>query len=352
MKTTLIYALHSGGLYGTERMALATAQGLRNDFDIVVFAPDGEALAEARRLGFATCAFKSPIDFAIQLRPFFARHQQLAFIATGVVHSLAAVAWNALYRRQLTHLHVVHGGADELSSYGRKRRLNGTHVTFVAVSDFVRTRLIANGVRADKIIVVENFLTYDHILRCRKRPKFARAGLTKLVVVSRVDPIKRIDLLLNALDQTPELGQVSIRVLGTGWDLDTMRARAAERNPNVTFVGFTSEVEKELAASDLLVHLCPNEPFGLAILEAMAAGVPVLVPNSGGAGSLVEDGATGFHFEANNAQSLATHIRSLLDASPDLLNDVVSRGRKSLVERFSQTAGISNYRQLLEGGSV
>lgn len=351
MKTRLIYALHSGGLYGTERMALATAEGLKADFEVIFFAPDGEALAEARRLGFETRAFQSQIDFAIQLRPFFARNKRLALIATGVVHSLAAIGWNKLYRRQLTHLHVVHGGTDELLSYGRKRRLNSAQVTFVAVSDFVRTRLVANGVRADKIVVVENFLTYDRIFRCPKRPRFARVGLTNLVVVSRVDPIKRIDLLLDALDQTPELDRVSIRVLGTGWDLDALRARAAERNPNVTFVGFTPDVQKELASTDLLVHLCPNEPFGLAILEAMAAGVPVLVPNSGGAGSLVEDGSTGFHFEANDAYSLATQIKTLLQAQPDLLNQVVLHGQRSLVGRFSQKVGIANYRQLLEGES-
>jgi glycosyltransferase involved in cell wall biosynthesis len=246
----------------------------------------------------------------------------------------------------------VHGGADEILSYGRKRRLNFANVTFVAVSDFVRTRLIANGVRADKIVVVENFLTYDRIFTSPKRPRFARPGVTNLVVVSRVDPIKRVELLLDALDQTPELDQVSIRVLGTGWDLKALRARAAKRNPNVVFVGFTSDVPDELAAADLLVHLCPNEPFGLAILEAMAAGVPVLVPNSGGAGSLVEDGATGFHFEANDAQSLADQIKTLLDAPSDLLNKVVYEGRKSLVGRFSQSAGITSYRQLLERKSL
>jgi glycosyltransferase involved in cell wall biosynthesis len=352
MKTLLIYALHSGGLYGTERMALATAAGLQDNFEIVVFAPAGAALVEARRLGFVARAFGSPLDFARQLRPFFARNQKLAFIATGVVHSLAAVIWNKLYRRQLTHLHVVHGGADELLSYGRKRKLNSADLTFVAVSDFVRTRLIAHGVRADKIVVVENFLTGDHLLRCPKRGVFDQRGLTRLLVISRVDPIKRIDLLLQALDQTPELGAVSIRVLGTGWDLEALRARAAKRNPNVTFVGFSAAVATELAAADLLVHLCPDEPFGLAILEAMAAGVPVLVPNSGGAGSLVEDGATGFHFQANNAASLAAQIRKLLDAAPETLNGVVAGGRQSLAQRFSQAAGIANYRQLLEGRAL
>ena len=48
-------------------------------------------------------------------------------------------------------------------------------------------------------------------------------------------------------------------------------------------VAVASAVAAAIADADLLVHLCPVEPFGLAILEAMAAAVPVLVPNSGGA---------------------------------------------------------------------
>ena len=50
---------------------------------------------------------------------------------------------------------------------------------------------------------------------------------------------------------------------------------------------------------DLLVHTCAEEPFGLVVLEAFAAGVPVLVPNAGGSASLVCDGDTGFHFAAS-----------------------------------------------------
>ena len=47
MNTPLLYMLHSGKLYGTERMALATADGLRGDFNACFFAPAGEALDEA-----------------------------------------------------------------------------------------------------------------------------------------------------------------------------------------------------------------------------------------------------------------------------------------------------------------
>ena len=79
---------------------------------------------------------------------------------------------------------------------------------------------------------------------------------------------------------------------------------------------------------DCLVHLCPVEPFGLAILEAMAADLPVLVANSGGAGALIDDGISGFHFRANDAGDLGRRLQELTDAPPALLNRVVSGGRR------------------------
>jgi len=349
MKTPLVYALHSGNLYGTERMALATIEGLRDDFNSVVFAPAGPALEEAARLGFETISFTSPFDFAWKLRPLLARNKRIAFVATGVVHSLAFIAWNKVYRRSASHLHIVHGGTDELLSYGRKRKLNGTSAVFVAVSHFVKERLIANGVNPGQIDVIENFLPEARVRSLLKRPRF-ETGPKRLLVISRIDPIKRVDLLLDALDRVPELNRIPIRVLGTGWELDALRRRAAEKNPSVTFAGFTSEVESELAASDLLVHLCPEEPFGLAILEAMAAGVPVLVPDSGGAGSLVDDGVSGFRFKSNNVDSLAARLKELLRAPAETLNRVVEAGRTKLNERFSAEARTEDYRRLLGAG--
>jgi glycosyltransferase involved in cell wall biosynthesis len=91
-------------------------------------------------------------------------------------------------------------------------------------------------------------------------------------------------------------------------------------------------------------------PIGLAILEAMAAGVPVLVADTGGAASLVDEGMSGFHFHANDAEALAQRLTDLAQASPAQLNSVVAGGYQALATRFSATARLADYRRLLEGG--
>lgn len=350
MAAPLLYALHSGNLYGTERMALATAEGVASDFDPVIFAPPGPALTEAGRLGFEAIPFTSAKEFALRLRPWLARSRRVGFVATGLAHSLAAIGWNLLYRRRMSHLHIVHGGTDERLSYGRKRLLDRAGVTFVAVSAFVKERLTAHGVRPGCVQVIENFLSPERVRSAPRRGAFRGRGLARVVVVSRIDPIKRLDVLLDALGASPELGRLAVRILGTGWDLDSLRRRAAAANPNVTFAGFSNDVPGELAAADLLVHLCPVEPFGLAILEAMAAGIPALVPDTGGAASLVEDGRTGFHFRANDAADLAAKLARLMRAPAAALNRVALAARGLLDTRFSARARAGDYRRLLLRG--
>jgi glycosyltransferase involved in cell wall biosynthesis len=166
-------------------------------------------------------------------------------------------------------------------------------------------------------------------------------------VVSRLDPIKRVDLLLDAFDREPALDKLTVEVLGSGYDIEKLRTRALTTHPQVRIEGFQPDVESRLAAADLLVHLCPQEPFGLAILEAMAANVPVLVPDQGGAGDLVKEGINGFRFHADDPRSLAERLIELSQIAPGPLNRVAEGGRQSLATRFSAQARIADYRQLL-----
>jgi glycosyltransferase involved in cell wall biosynthesis len=348
MKIPLIYALHSGNLYGTERMALATAEALAGEFEPVMLAPPGPALQLAARMGLETRAFTGAAGLSAAIRPLLARGRQVVFLATGVMHSLTAIGWNVLLRRRIAHLHVVHGGADERLSYGRKRLLNRARVKLVAVSGFVKTRLIANGAAPDHIRVIENFLPASRTAGVPRRARFESAGVRRIVVISRLDPNKRVDLLLDAFDRCPGLGHLPVRIFGTGWDEAALRERARLHHPNVTFEGFHSSVDAGIAASDLLVHLCPAEPFGLAILEAMAAGVPVLVPSSGGAAEIVTEGRSGFHFTADDPDSLAGRLKELMQAPAGLLNAIVAGGDQTLAGRFSPAARIDDYRCLIQ----
>jgi glycosyltransferase involved in cell wall biosynthesis len=343
----LLYILHSSNLHGTERVALDTAQGLADEFEPILFGPPGPAMEEAERLGFSARRFRGAKEFARTLRPCLKQYESLTFVATGVMHSAVCLMLNLLYRRQMKHFHIVHGGSSDRDSYERKKILNHTGVRFITVSEWTKQKLISYGTRADLIAVVPNSIPAERIASFPRRREFDSGGVRNAIVVCRLDPMKRVELLLDALDQGPkELGEITFTVYGIGSETDRLRERAAASHPNVRFPGYSAEIPQKMAEADLLVHTCPVEPFGLVILEAMAANLPVLVGDAAGPGGIVEDGVSGFKFKPDDAGDLARRLAELQSTPADTLNRIVAGGRKTVEETYSSKKMIERYREL------
>lgn len=371
----LLYILHSGNLFGTERMAMATVQGLQDDFDCRLLAPPGAAVELARAQGLQADAFLGPLSLARILLGCFLGHRQVTLIATGISQSLLAIVLAGLTLTRLRHIHIVHGGTDERLSYGRKKILARFAVHYLAVSDFVRQRLIAHAVPAARITVIENFLadapasvrtasartvqtvSAQHATLIKNLQTDApapvhaapAAPVQQVLLVSRLDPIKRVDVLLDALEICPELHDLNIDILGTGWDATALQTRASNSRLPVRFGGFCADVPAALAVADLLVHTCPEEPFGLVILEAMTAGVPVLVPDTGGPAGFIRDGDNGFVFRANDAQDLARKLLAIRALTSQQLQAIRRAATATLQQRFAASDRINDYRLLLTG---
>lgn len=109
-----------------------------------------------------------------------------------------------------------------------------------------------------------------------------------LLYAGRLVPEKNLPLLVEVARELAQDGERDFRLLiaGSGMELDRLRKLAAERAPGkVTFVGHISSREQLAslyANCDVFVHPNPREPFGIAPLEAMASGLALVAPNSGG----------------------------------------------------------------------
>src|ERR1700728_2429364 len=262
----ILYVLHSSNLYGTERMALATALGLNDEFETIFIGPPGPALVEAERLGFQTRQYRTSKDLARVLRPLLRQFASLTFVGTGPRYNLVCIALNVFYRRKIRHIQILHGGSGISKDYARKRVLNFFDITFIVVSEWSKQRLIEHGVR-NRIEIVGNFLTAAQPSEMPRRKPYDSPGVRSVAVVSRIDQLKRVDLLLDALDQRrQELSELSFRIFGVGPDFEKLKERALRAHPNVEFAGYTGNVAGEMAKADLLVHTCGVETFGLAVL--------------------------------------------------------------------------------------
>jgi glycosyltransferase involved in cell wall biosynthesis len=342
--------LHSSNLYGTEKMALATLATLRQDYKPVLLSPPGVVQAEAQRQGFETYCFNGDKELIYLLRRILATVPRLVFMSTTVRHSIFLCCLNLFYRRKIKHLQMVHGGSNERDSYARKKLLNYFNVIFVVNSEFVRQKLITYGVNNSKIELIENFLTQNYFSTGSypQRQFSPQAKLKNIVVVSRIDPLKRIDLLLDSICYEPRLRQLSFKIFGTGSELPKLRRRAMICCDNVIFCSYVHAIAEAVAQADLLLHLCPCEPFGLAILEAMAVGTPVLVPDSGGVTDLVEHQVSGWQFKANDVNNLAQTLLYLSQQPLANFNPMTKQAYLNLHTRFSEIACRGKYLALLQ----
>jgi glycosyltransferase involved in cell wall biosynthesis len=153
----------------------------------------------------------------------------------------------------------------------------------IAVSDVVRERLVRWGVPARKITVIPNgmetvALAFDPAARERARKQFGIGPDTYVIgALGRIDENKRVELTVEAA--APMLGdRCKIVVIGRGDHRTEVEAAAARLgvSDHVIFGGFQPDTAAMMAAFDLYVAASVQETFGLAILEAMASGLPVI----------------------------------------------------------------------------
>jgi glycosyltransferase involved in cell wall biosynthesis len=164
-----------------------------------------------------------------------------------------------------------------------------------------------------------------------------------IAVVGRLVPWKGQDLFLEALRLVLEVvpdalglivGEVESFSREFGDELRALRDRLGLRDA-VRFLGHSDDIPTVLAAIDSLAHTSVSpEPFGRVIVEAMAAGRPVITPGEGGGTEIVVDSVTGRWFQPRDAHALAQAIIDLL-THPEAARAMGLAGRARAFQCFS-----------------
>ena len=171
------------------------------------------------------------------------------------------------------------------------------------------------------------------------RDAYAQPGEDIVCYVGRLVREKGVDTLLDALpailDRRPATRLV---VCGTGPHEDSLRERAGRMGLGdlVHFTGYLDDHHRNLLYGWASVAVVPShyEPFGLTALEAMAAGLPVVVSDTGGLGETVVHGETGLKARPANPGVLASAILRLL-GDRVLARRLAARARSEVFDRYS-----------------
>lgn len=138
-----------------------------------------------------------------------------------------------------------------------------------------------------------------------------------LLTVARLRPWKGVDQCIQAMAQLTEL-PVRLKIVGDGTPVyeEYLHKLATQLGVSnlVEFIGAVppEQIAETYRTADLFVLASQYEPFGIVLLEAMAAGVPIVASDIGGIPSVVENGVSAWLVPPGNAHTLAMAIRNLL----------------------------------------
>lgn len=153
-----------------------------------------------------------------------------------------------------------------------------------------------------------------------------------LVYAGRIDEEKRARTVLDAFQLLPKEMNAHLLLLGIGKSLSSLRHQA--KGQNVYFHGYESDrgrLASMLASADIYVSGMPDETFGISVIEAQAAGLPIVGVNSGAMPDRVPAG-TGLLGPVDDALAMATNIEKIWR---DGAAEIGKTGRELVENSFS-----------------
>jgi len=221
----------------------------------------------------------------------------------------------------------------------------------------VQNMLIREGVNPKRIIQHYNGLALDRMkvpAGFSRREALAHFGLPEgkrfiTIVANLRNPVKDHPMLLRAAARVCAVASdANFIIAGEGELMPGLRTLAGELGiaDRVHFIGRCDDVAMLLHASNIGVLSSKAEGFANAILEYMAAGLPVVATDVGGVREAIEEGETGFIVPSGDDQQMAKRIIQVL--SDDERTKVMGARGKLLVEKFSSENHLRNTLELYD----
>jgi len=200
---------------------------------------------------------------------------------------------------------------------------------FIVVSEDIKLDLLSLGIRSEKVEVISSGINFNFFLGCDNLPKVrirSELGIptdvTVIVSTGRLHPVKGYRYLVDSVKLMNNDKKFLFIIVGDGPKRDELLALA--KDMPIRFVGEkpSTDIVKYLHSADIFVLPSielPGQAEGTStsVMEAMAAGLPVISTDSGGTKYLIKDGENGFIVKQKNSEELAKAIQKLLD-NPEL----------------------------------
>jgi len=236
----------------------------------------------------------------------------------------------------------------------------------LALTEAVRSEFLGQGGSADKTEVIPGPVDIDRFGKASGAGVREKLGLADsdivITAVGHAVPVKGWDILIRSFN-TLSVDKRNLHLLLVGSTAapdeqlfaDQLRSLAAESIcGQVHFLGQRAEIPEILKASDIFAFPSRSDGQGLALVEAMAAGLPCVAARVGGIPEILTDGEDGVLFERESVQELAEHLAVLI-VDESLRTRLASRALRR-AEAFKMETYVERvfdcYRSLLNGARL
>ncbi len=347
---------------GTERLVIEICRRLGPGFEPIVCCLDDEGAwaDELRTAGIEVIALHRRPGFHPELG------QRIADIATARqidvlhCHQYSPFVYGRIAKFWQPHARLVyteHGRLSDAPPSWKRKLVNPALSRFdgsiVAVSDDLRQYMVASRFPRERVGVIHNGIDIGPLPGPADRRR-ARAGLglsddeVVFFTVARLDSVKDFATQFEAFALIRQaVPRSRLVVVGDGPEREALHARAARPDlaGGVQFLGMRSDARALLPAADVYLNSSIFEGVSITILEAMAAGVPVIATAVGGTPEVLAHGGAGVLVPARNEGRLA-------DAAIALSRDSLARlrlaaaGRRRGESSFTIQRMVAEYVQL------
>jgi glycosyltransferase involved in cell wall biosynthesis len=224
----------------------------------------------------------------------------------------------------------------------------------IPVSQKMQQKILSQlGIKARRVTTIRNAIPCEQFYRPEQRDVVrSEMGISHKAVVlgytGRIQRVKRIDLLLDAFACIHRIHpDTHLIIAGEGEDRHSLAAYAETLGiaDRITWTGFRRDVPRILSAFDIYVQSSLNEGLSLSILEAMAAGIPVVATDVGGNSEVIAHEVNGLLVPAGTTDEFVKAVLCLIE-QPELREQFSSAGLNLMREEFSLNRMVNGYRAL------
>lgn len=364
MKKNILYLTYSLNVGGLEKMVLDLAVRVnKGPYSVAVcaFEQEGALTAEFERnnVPALNLSKKPGLDLALV-------KNLLAIVkerGIDIVHTHDATPWLyggilKMIHPQIKLVHTEHSNVPGNSSklkileYLLAKISNVVIADSQAVADFLvkkakisskSIKIIYNGIDVDRFAASK--ISIDPGAQPKDREP-AKIGIT-----ARLAAVKDHTTLLQAFRRVlNETKEVELWIIGDGELAGELKKVSKDLNINeqVKFLGNRDDVPEILKTINIFTLSSKSEGLSLAILEAMAAALPVVATEVGGNPEIVISGTTGLLVPPANPEKLAQSILHLLN-DKNLALSMGQQGRARVLDKFNINTMVQEYQQIYEG---